>query len=116
MLVSVALYPQAPPAERTHNLLPPDPCVTGGSSMAPRHPNHPLIRPAIGDKAKIQQQLLEAVESIWQTVHASRRCMEDAREAIARADKALARRILRSTLATAGVQICLGLFKVAYVS
>jgi len=67
--------------------------VTGGSSMAPRYSNQPLIRPVIGDNAEIQQQMLEAVESIWQTVHASRRCMADAREAIARADKALARRI-----------------------
>jgi len=61
--------------------------------MAPRYANQPLIRPAIGNNAEIQQQMLEAAESIWQTVHNSRRCMEDAREALARADKALARRI-----------------------
>jgi len=61
--------------------------------MAPRYSNQPLIRPTIGNNAEIQQQMLEAAESIWQTVHDSRRCMEDARKAIARADKALARRI-----------------------
>lgn len=38
-----------------------------------------------------QQQCLEAIESIWQTVFASRRTIKDAREAIARADELLAR-------------------------
>jgi hypothetical protein len=61
--------------------------------MAPRYSNQLRIRPANGEIAEIRQHMLEAVESIWQTVDASRRSMEDAREAIARADKALARRI-----------------------
>jgi hypothetical protein len=61
--------------------------------MAPRYSNQLRSRPAISENAEIQQHMLKAVEGIWQTVHASRRSMEDAREAIARADKALARRI-----------------------
>jgi len=67
--------------------------------MAPGYSNQLPIHPAIGKDAEFQQQMLEAIESIWWTVRGSHRSINDACEAIARADKALARRI--------GAQICL---------
>jgi len=40
----------------------------------------------------------DSIESIWQTVRGSHRSINDAREAIAKADKALARRLSQRPL------------------
>jgi hypothetical protein len=61
--------------------------------MAPHHSKRHPIHSSVDQDAVVQQQMREVIESNWHTVHASRRSMEDAREAIARADKALARRL-----------------------
>jgi hypothetical protein len=85
--------PQAPSAERAHSMLPPNPESQEGAPMPPRHPNHLPIHSAVGPDAIVQQQMRAVIESNWHTVYASRRSIEDAREAIARADKALARQL-----------------------
>jgi len=55
--------------------------------MAPPYSDHfPLQR-------ETQQQLRETIESIWNIVRASRQTIDDAHEAIARADTVLARRL-----------------------
>jgi hypothetical protein len=61
--------------------------------MAPRHSNYLPIHIAVCQDAIVQQQMREVIESNWYVVYASLRTMKDAREAIARADKALARRM-----------------------
>jgi len=61
--------------------------------MAPRLSNELPIHAAVGLDAVAQQQMREVIDSNWHAVYASRRAMEDAREAIARADKALARQM-----------------------
>jgi len=61
--------------------------------MVQRYSNQLPIHRALGQDAIIQQQMREAIESNWYIVYASRRSINDAREAIARADKALARLI-----------------------
>ena len=43
--------------------------------------------------AEDRQRMHDSMESIWHTVRGSRRSIEDAREAIARADETLARRL-----------------------
>jgi len=83
--------PQAPPAERAHNLLPPDP-RTGGSPMPPLKSKH-LPHAETCVIAEDRQRMHDSMESIWHTVQGSRRSIEDAREAIARADQTLARRL-----------------------
>jgi hypothetical protein len=55
--------------------------------MAPPYSNHLLLQ------REAQQQLRDTIESIWNIVRASRQTMDDAREAIARADTVLARRL-----------------------
>jgi len=55
--------------------------------MAPPYSNHLLLQ------RQAQQQLHETIESIWHIVRASRQTIDDAREAIARADTVLARRL-----------------------
>jgi len=60
--------------------------------MAPRYSNQRPIHPAIRENAEIRRLMREAIESICWTVSGSRRSINDARKAIARADKALARR------------------------
>jgi hypothetical protein len=71
--------------------------------MAPRYSSL-LDHPAIGADALVQHQMLETIESIRHTVRASYRTMDDARDAIARADKALAGRMSDRRLATLGLQ------------
>jgi len=55
--------------------------------MAPPYSNQLLLQ------REAQQQLHETIESIWHIVRASRQTIDDAREAIARADTVLARRL-----------------------
>src|SRR5262249_57945612 len=69
--------------------------------MSPRYSNL-LNHPATGEDALIQRQMLETIESIRHTVRASHRTMDDARDAIARADKALAGRTRVCALSTGG--------------
>jgi len=69
--------------------------------MSPRYSNL-LDHPAMGEDALIQRQMLETIESIRHTVRASHRTMDDARDAIARADKALAGRTRVCALSTGG--------------
>jgi hypothetical protein len=53
----------------------------------------PLYSKQLPPEPDSPQQMREAIESIWHMVHASRQTIKDAREAIARADEVLARRL-----------------------
>ena len=61
--------------------------------MAPLYPAQlPRQRALIGD-ADILRSMRKDIESIWQALRGSRLTIEDARKAIARADKTLVRRL-----------------------
>jgi hypothetical protein len=80
--------PQAPPAERAHILLPPD--LKGGSPMAALYAKKLPPQLALDDPGTLVRMRAD-IESIWETVRGSRRSIEEAHEAIARANEALTR-------------------------
>jgi hypothetical protein len=61
--------------------------------MAPPDLKHLLSRPASITDYETQLRMHADIQSIWHTVWASRRSMEEARQALARADETLARRL-----------------------
>jgi len=60
--------------------------------MAPPYSKQLPPHPASFGIVETRKSVRDNIDSIWHTVWASRRSIEEAREAIARADEALARR------------------------
>jgi hypothetical protein len=68
--------------------------------MAPLYPTQlPRHRALVADAA-ILRRMRKDIESIWHTLRGSRLTIEDARKAIARADKTLVRRLAERRLGT----------------
>src|SRR5262245_12458700 len=84
---------QAPPAERAHHLLPPDHQTGASHLMAVPYPNQLPLHNVSYAFAVTHERMREDIASLRHSAFASRRTIADAQEAIARADKVLARRI-----------------------